>query len=534
MPHADLLITHGRVFTADPAQPRAQAVAIVGSRIAWVGSLADADAWRGPSTRVIDAAGATVLPGFIDSHFHLLWGSIKLDSLQLDAVDSLDALAHAVRAWTAANPDRPWILGYQLRYTVIPPGRSLDRHFLDSLVADRPLYLIAYDGHTVWANTAALVAGGLLHGAAVPPGSAIVMAADGTATGELREPGAFDPVRDQIPKPTLAEQRALLQQGLARAASYGLTSVHNMDGDAEQLDLYLALEAADELTLRVYVPYSFTPTSALAELHTARAWRQRCQGTHVRAGAVKLFIDGVLESYTGLLVEPYAGQPGNLGDALYTAEHFNVVAVEADRLGLQLCAHCCGDGAVRRALDGYALAQRVNGPRDARHRVEHIELIHPADIPRFAQLGVIGSMQPIHAPLAADGRDVWPERVGPARWPRSFAWQTLRAAGMRHAFGSDWPVASMNPLLGIWAGRARRPWAAGDPDQRQSLHDLLVGYTRDGAYAEFQEYAKGRLAAGLLADVVILDRDLFATPDDELRHARPLMTICHGRVVYAG
>lgn len=532
MPHADQLIVNGNVFTADPQQPFGQAVAIRGNRIAWVGRQDDASSWQGASTRVIDAAGSTVMPGFIDSHFHLLSGSLKLDALQLDHVDTLDELARRIRAWADENPDEPWILGYQLRYTAMSTGRPLDRHFLDKIVADRPIYLTAFDGHTVWTNTAALEIGGLLHGAAVAAGSVIVMGDDGTATGELREPDAFNPVRQHIPKPDLARKRRLLQKGLTLVASHGITSVHNMDGDQEQIELYAALEAEDAMTLRVYVPYSIKPETPLDEIANAVAWREQFQGSHVRAGAVKLFMDGVLESYTGLMIEEYADKPGDTGSALFSAEHFNAIAVEADRLGLQIFVHCCGDGAVRRTLDGYEFAQRVNGRRDSRHRVEHIEAIHPADIPRFAELDVIGAMQPLHSPLKVDATDVWPMRAGKQRWAYSFAWQTLREAGMRHTFGSDWPVVSMNPLLGVHSARNRKPWQAGDPVQVQTLEDTLVGYTRDGAYAEFQEQQKGMLREGMLADVVVLDADLFATPDAEIKRVKPVLTMCNGRVVY--
>ena len=532
MPHADRLILNGNVFTADPQQPFARAVALRGNRIAWVGSQDDASSWQGANTEVIDAGGGTVMPGFIDSHFHLLSGSLKLDALQLDAVNDMDQLAHEIRAWATANPAEPWVLGYQLRYTAISPARPLDRLFLDNIVADRPIYLTAFDGHTVWANTAALEIGGLLHGAATPAGSVIVMGADGTATGELREPGAFIPVKQHIPTPNLARKRQLLRKGLAQAARFGVTSVHNMDGDQEQIELYAALEDVGEMTLRVYVPYSVKPETPLDELANAVTWRKQFQGSHVRAGAVKLFMDGVLESYTGLMVEEYADKPGDIGGALFSAQHFNQIAVEADRLGLQIFVHCCGDGAVRRTLDGYEYALGVNGRRDSRHRVEHIEAIHPDDIPRFAELGVIGAMQPLHAPLEVDEQDVWPTRAGTQRWRYSFAWQTLREAGMRHAFGSDWPVVSMNPLLGVHSARNRKPWQPDDPVQVQTLPDTLAGYTRDGAYAEFQEQQKGMLRAGMLADVVVLDADLFATPDETLKQVKPILTMCDGSVVW--
>lgn len=532
MPQADMLIVNGNVFTADPQRPQAQALAIRGNRIAWTGSSEDVAAWRGAGTRVVDAGGCTVMPGFIDSHFHLLMGSIEAADMQLDKATTLDEVALTLRAWAAEHSQDAWIVGYQLRYTAITTDRPLDRHFLDSVVADRPVIIYSYDTHTAWANTLALQTGGLLFGAEVPAGSVIVMAADGTASGELREPGAYNPIRDRIPKPDWARKRRLLQRGLAEAARVGITSVHNMDGDPEQIELYAALEDVGEMSLRVYVPYSVKPETPPAELQNAAAWRRQFQGSHVRAGAIKLFVDGVLESYTGLMIGEYADKPGETGDALFSAEHFNAVAVEADRLGLQIFAHCCGDGAVRRALDGYARARQVNGRRDSRHRVEHVEAIHPDDIGRFAELGVIGAMQPFHAPLQLEDGDVWTARAGKERWPYSFAWQTLREAGMRHAFGSDWPVVSMDPMLGVHAARNRKPWAAGDAVQAQSLSDTLVGYTRDGAYAEFQEQSKGMLRAGMLADVVMLDADLFATPDEALQEVKVLLTLCDGRVVY--
>jgi hypothetical protein len=453
-------------------------------------------------------------------------------------VETLDGVAERLAAWAATHPavnsEDGWIVGYQLRYSAISIDQSLDRHWLDRVVADRPVLIYSYDTHTAWANTLALQMGGLLHGADVPAGSALMMAADGTATGELREPGAYNPVRERIPKPDRARKRQLLQAGLAEAARFGITSVHNMDGDREQIELYAAMAAAGEMTLRVYVPYSVKPETPLEELAQAVMWREEFQNDHVRAGAIKLFMDGVLESYTGLMVGDYADKPGDSGDALYSAEHFNAIALAADRLGLQIFVHCCGDGAVRRTLDGYALAQRVNGRRDSRHRIEHVEAIHPDDIPRFAELGVIGSMQPYHAPLTLADGDVWTARAGAMRWPTSFAWQTLRAAGMHHAFGSDWPVVSMNPLLGIHAARNRQPWRVGDPPQAQSLHNTLVGYTRDGAYAEFQEAHKGMLRAGMLADIVLLDGDLFATPDAMLKDVHVRLTMCDGRVVFEG
>jgi predicted amidohydrolase YtcJ len=243
-------------------------------------------------------------------------------------------------------------------------------------------------------------------------------------------------------------------------------------------------------------------------------------------------MDGVLESYTALMVDEYADLPGSCGGALHTAERFNAISAAADHLGLQIFVHACGDGAVRRTLDGYAHARRTNGPRDSRHRVEHIEVIHPADIPRFAELGVIASMQPCHCPPSLNSGDIWPQRAGAPRWPLSFAWQTLRAAGARLAFGSDWPVAPMDPFLGLWSGLARTPWQKGDPPQRLELATLIDGYTRGAAYAEFQEEHKGMIRAGFLADLVLLDADLFGLPLEEVAKVRPVLTMVDGKIVY--
>lgn len=523
---ADLLITNAQILTMDEARPRANALAIRHNRIAFVGSTQDAQSWR--AGRVIDAQGGTLLPGLIDSHFHLEGGSLHLADLHLDEIDTLATLGQKVQQYAAITNHKPWLLGFQLRYLTPAPSR----HDLDAWVPDRPLLLFAYDMHTAWANTLALQMADLLGGRAVGSASEIVMAEDGTATGELREREAIEPVYSLVPEPTQQEKLDLLRLGLKQASAVGLTSIHNMDGDILQIARYATLDNLGHLSLRVYAPYSITPETRAEDLAEALAMRDNYRSDKVRGGAVKFFMDGVIESYTGLLLDEYSDRPGCLGDALYSAEHFTRMATEADRLGLQIFVHVIGDGAVRRALDGFAAAQANNGPRDHRHRLEHIELIALSDIPRLAQLGVIASMQPLHAPEVADGLDIWPQRVGPARWRYSFPWETLRRAGTRLAFGSDWPVVSHNPFLGIHAALNRRPWQPGDPDQRQTLMDTLAAYTRDAAYAEFQEQQKGQLRPGFLADCILLDRDLMATPHEEIAAIQPVLTICDGQIVY--
>lgn len=529
---ADIIITHAQAITSDPANPRAEAVAIRGQRILFVGTTEAALEWRGPATRLIDAQGYTLLPGFIDSHYHLLLGSLELDDAQLAQVTNLAELTTTLVNYAGHRPAGTWLVGSGLRYSILPAPQLLTRHHLDAIISEQPLILFAYDGHTAWANTLALRLANLLHGGEAGPNSEIVMGDDGLATGELREPGAYNPIRELLPIPDEAQKRQLLRQGLAQAAALGVTSIHNMDGNAAQMALYASLLEAGELTLRVYCPYSITPATSIEDLAEAIELQQTYQNPMLRSGCVKFFMDGVVESYTGLLLDDYDGQPGCRGEANYSIEHFTHLAGEADRLGLQIFVHAVGDGAVRRTLDAYETIQQANGRRDSRHRIEHIELIHPDDIPRFADLGIIASMQPLHAPLAPGEADPWPARVGPTRWGCSFAWQSLRHAGARLAFGSDWPVVSQDPILGLSAALNHRPWLPGLPDQRQTLTDTIASYTGDAAYAEFQETEKGQLKAGMLADLVLLSMDLEKIHVEEINQARVVLTMCNGRLVY--
>lgn len=554
---ADFIVTHARVLTQNPAQPRAEAVAVRGSRIAFVGSAAEVADWRGPKTRVRDGQQCTLIPGFIDSHFHLLWGSLWLGAAQLSEAATGEAALAILRDFARQHPNETWVEGRGLRYDLISGRKELD-----AVSPDRPVYVVAYDGHTTWANTRALELAGILHsGEPIGPNSVIVRDEHGLATGELREAGAAELVRRLVPEPSDDRKRELLALGLKRIAQAGVTSVHNMNGDLDELGVYAALEDVGELSLRVYVPYHVKPETPFEALAEAREMAQ-VQGELARGGAAKFFMDGVLESYTALMVEPYADRPDSRGDSLFSHEHFVRLAAECDRLGLQIFVHCCGDGAVRRTLDGYEAIQKLNGKRDSRHRVEHIEVIHPDDLGRFRQLGVLGSVQPLHAPRSGGGEarsasptqaslghappdagpdDVWPARAGRERWPLSFAWRTLREAGVPLAFGSDWPVVSYDPMLGVFAALNRRPWLPGQPEHRQTLEETLAGYTCDAAYAEFKENEKGQLKPGYLADLVLLNADLEQTPPEVLADAqtltpnvKPVLTMMDGRIVFEG
>lgn len=533
MHQADLIIFNAKVYTVDDDNPHAEAVAVRGKQIVFVGSSADVLAWRGEGTRLVDGQGRTLLPGFIDSHYHLLSGSLGLGNVDLRGLRTLDEVQTAVSLYNLTHPTLTWLIGQGLRYDV-PSHEPLNRHHLDAIEKERPFLITAYDLHTIWANTVALQKAGLLHGKTNLTGSAaVVMGSDGLATGELREPPAYDPLLALIPPPDAAQTRELLKKGLAQTAAFGITSIHNMDGNAAQAQLYADLEASGELSLRVYIPYSVDPETPFAALASeAVALRDQFQSDMVRGGCVKFFMDGVLESYSALLVNDYPDQPGNFGEPIFEPEHFAAMATEADRLGLQIFVHACGDGAVRQVLDGYETARKINGRRDSRHRVEHIELIHHDDLPRFTQLGVIASMQPLHAPQPEISSDVWPSRVRPADWDRAFAWRTLRDGGAVLAFGSDWPVVTQNPFLGLAAAVARHPWAAGGRDHTITLGETIAAYTKNAAYAEFQEDKKGQIKVGLWADLVLLSSDIFTLPPQQLADVSAVLTVCDGRVVY--
>ena len=527
----ELIITNAHALTQNPAAPSAEAVVISGDRLSFVGSEADALLRRRAETQVIDAAGKTLLPGFVDSHFHLLWGSLRLGDVQLAGVTGLDGLRRAVLAYRERYPDRAFLRGQGLSYEVVP-GARLTRQHLDDIVSDVPLILTCFDFHTVWCNTAALSAAGILHGADAGPDGEIVLGSDGLATGELRELGAVKLVYALIPEPSPAEQRDLLRRGLEQVSSYGITSVHNMNGDYDELALYKSLDQAGELPLRLYLPYLATPEMPLEVVEEAADLRNSYRSDKLRAGAFKLFMDGVVESYTAFLLEPYV-QTDRYGEALFSAEHFSELACRADRAGLQIAVHAVGDAAVRRTLDGLEAALKTNGKRDSRHRIEHIELLHPDDQRRFAELGVVASMQPLHCTRPEiDYLPAWLRYVPKARYADSFAWQTLRNSGAHLCFGSDWPVVSMNPFLGIDAAVNRQPWRPGLPSQAQTLSETLAAYTKGGAYTEFAEHDKGQLKAGMFADLVVLSEDIIQTPPEGLAELRVDLTICGGQVVF--
>ncbi|WP_455273925.1 amidohydrolase [Rhizobium herbae] len=550
---ADILILNARVLTLDEDRPRAEAVALAAGRILAVGTTGQMEPFRGAGTQVIDAAGGTVLPGFSENHMHLFSGAAELDHLQLSGVSGLAALTDAVRAYAGPRAAERVLFAQGADYTILGETERLTRHHLDAILAHQPLVLFAPDHHTAWANTKAMDLVDMLHGAELGPGNEVVMGTDGLATGELREmeafsslqaAGGFDRYRlglstggEPDPYPNEAEWAqdiAVMRRGLDYCARHGITTIQNMDGNLYQLELLSAIEKEDgSLPCRVIIPFHFKNFMPISMLEKASELARRFDSDWLSSGVVKMFYDGVLDSWTAVMVEPYADKPGDCGEGLFTPETFREAAVEADRRGLQIAVHAIGDGAVRAVLDGYEAARAQNGPRDSRHRIEHIEVVHPDDIARFADLGVIASMQPPHPPGCA-GVPLEPtvSRIGRDRWPLSYAWRTLKDARAHICFASDWPVSPIDPIIGIEAAVTRRRWAESDPDQSFTLMEALSAYCVEGAYAEFKEDRKGSIREGYLADMVVLNADIEAAAADGLLTIRPVTTICGGRISF--
>lgn len=545
---ADLVILNARVLTMDDDAPRASAVAVRGQRLERIGSDADVRPLIGPDTRVIDAEGRTLLPGFVESHLHLFSGAWGQRLLQLAGVMGRDALTGAVQAFAAANPAEGLLFGQGASYDILGTDLRLDRHALDAMCPDRPLCIMAYDFHTLYANTAALTAANLLHGRDLPPGNEVVMGSDGLATGELREKLALLPVlrlrtsggremlgmtgtEPPVP-PTEKEWREdveVLKEGLRFCAAKGITSMHNMDGNRHLLELLARVDQEGALTARISVPFHLTREMQLSELARARAMAADFTGDKLSSNRVKIFIDGVIESGTAAMLDDYADRPGHRGDPIFDAAAFAEAAVAIDALGMQIAVHAIGDAAVRIALDGYQAAQAANGSRDSRHRIEHIEMIDPSDIPRLAELGVIASVQPLHAP---QGENASSRSIGPRRAAHAYPWAALHRAGARIAFSSDWPIVPVDPLLGIQTALTRQPHLPGLPDHRLPLIEVLKAFTCNGAYAGFMEDRTGTLKVGHYADLVLLGGDIEATPPDQIAAMPVALTLCDGRITH--
>jgi predicted amidohydrolase YtcJ len=532
----DLIVTNGRVYLGSNTD-FAEALAIRGNKILRVGSNRQIKRLRRPQTTMVDAHGGSVLPGFNDAHVHLMSGGLGLSELNLLGATTLEGIQSAVSDFAAAHPERPWVRGRGWYYDPFPGGLPT-RQQLDAVVPDRPAYLVAYDGHTAWANSKALAAAGITRRTPNPPHGVIVKdARTGEPTGVLKE-GALALMREALPQPTKADRLNALRAAVREAQRLGITSVQNAGGSPDDLALFDELRAAGELQVRVYAALSLGPGARDAEVQGLEAVRRKYSDDPLlKVGAVKLMADGVIESHTALMLEPYADK-ATTGTPYFAPDELERVVGVLDTAGWQVEIHAIGDGAVRMSLDALERAAKVNPvpPRGRRHRLEHIETVDPADIPRFGALGVIASQQPFHGTPVPSQMTVWTSNIGEIRASRGWAYGSIAARGGRLAFGSDWPVVTLDPRPGIHTAVTRttidgQPEEGWYPAERISLAQALDAYTRGAAWASFDEQRKGTLARDMLADVVILSSDIFA-PDARIMDAVIDTTIFDGKVVY--
>ena len=534
---ADTIILNARIYTVNPQQPSAEALAISGEKILAVGTKNEIEKYRGASTRIIDAQGHLVLPGFVDCHIHFMDGSMGLTRVDLNDAKTVTEIQKRVKDYAESHLQEPWITGMGWTYPTFGPSALPNKKILDDVVPTRPVYLVAFDGHSSWANSKALQMAGITRETPDPPNGKIVRDEKGEATGALKE-SAGDLVARVMPKPTREERLAALRLGIHEANKFGLTRVHSAGQDFEWLDLYDELRRNGEMTLRFYIAYFLDPPELTPDaIEKIEQARRTYHDDWISGGVVKTMLDGVVEAHTAAMLAPYSDDPSQTGKLFWDPAKYTQAVAELDRRGLQIFTHAIGDKAVRLALDAYQNATETNHTNDARPRIEHIETISAQDVPRFGKQGVIASFQPLHAYPDDDTLNIWARNVGPERAQRAWVWHSIETTGGRLAFGSDWPVVTLNPWPGVQNALTRQttdgnPPGGFVPSERISLEDTITAYTLGAAFAGRREKTEGSLEPGKLADLIVLSQDLFKVKPSEIAKTEVLLTIVGGKVVY--
>ena len=528
---ADLVIVNAKVWTADEKQPRAEAVAVVGERIVAVGASAEIGSWAGPKTKRIDADGKTVLPGLIDAHVHFHEGSAELSGVQLRDATAPEEFARRIGEFAKKLPKGEWVLGGSWDHELWVGAPLPTKELIDRLTSQHPVFVSRLDGHMALANSLALRLAGITRESKDPTGGTIVRDATGEPTGVLKD-AAMNPVFGVIPEPSVEQRMRTIRVGLAEARRLGVTGFHDMSSPLD-LRAFQRLAAQGEMTARVYFATPLEQWESPARTGILAGFGNEW----VRTGMLKGYADGSLGSTTAWFFGPYDDAPETSGlpaSMMFPEGNMKKMALGADKAGLHLAVHAIGDRAIRYILDVFAELQKQDGEADRRLRIEHAQHIHPDDVPRFAQQNVIASMQPYHA--IDDGR--WAEkRIGARRCQTTYAFRSLLDAGATLAFGSDWPVAPLSPWWGIYAAVTRQTLDGKNPDgwvpkQKITLEEAIRAYTTGAAYAEFSEKEKGSVTVGKLADVIVLDSDLFALAPERIKDVKVVGTIVGGRVVY--
>ena len=530
---ADAVYRNGIIWTGDSTRPSAQALAVRGGRLVAVGSDRDMQALIGPATKQVDLGGKRVVPGFIDAHWHLPTAS----RADLVGAGNVQEIVRRLQAWAAKLPKGAWVVGRGWTPSDFPQNAA-HKQYLDAAFPDRPVLISDRDGHQSLANSVALRLAKVTAATKDPAQGVIERGAGGEPTGLLKE-SASGLVSRLVPPPTRADIARRIHEETQAAASFGITMVHEASRRAPSGAVFEVLAdavRADTMRLRWYVSVPFDPNATRAQLARYVQLKQQSTGPWLRYGIAKGMLDGTVDAQTAAMLEPYAGTDAT-GLPFWSAPVLNRGVVRYDSAGLQVELHAIGDKAVRMALDAYAQARKVNGVRDSRHRVEHIEVPSPRDLPRFRQLGVIASTQAIFATPDVTTLTNYAPLLGPKRAALSNNFRQFDDAGAVQAFGSDYPVFPMDVIRGIYTAVTRMtpegtPKGGWYPAGRISVETALRHFTRDAAYAAFMEKEAGMLREGFLADFVVLSEDLLALPPEQLLRVKVERTVVGGREVF--
>jgi hypothetical protein len=529
---AHLVLTNGRIWTVNPNQPWAEAIAVYGEKIIAVGSNKEIEQYIFEKTSVIDLKGKLVLPGFIDSHTHFMQGGQLLLQIELRSTKSAEDFASKIKKYAESLKPGDWILGGNWDEESWPSRKLPSKEIIDPYTKENPVLIGRYDGHLALANSLALKLAGITKHTPDPPGGKIIKdPKTGELTGILKD-AAESLVSKIIPPATKEQLLAAAHAAMNEAKQFGVTEV--MDNtSSEDFAIYQYLLKKGDLTIRIYSLFPLPRWQELANLGIKTSFGNNM----LKIGCVKGFVDGSVGSRTAMFFDEYNDEPGNYGllnEMMFPEGNMEKMVLGADKAGLQLAIHSIGDKANNLLLNIFEKTIKENGERDRRFRIEHAQHLLPEDIERFAQLNVIASVQPYHA--IDDGR--WVEdRIGHKRCQTTYAFKTLLDGGTILALGSDWPVAPLNPLTGIYAAVTRSTIDGKNPggwfpEQKISLEKAIKGYTLHGAYAMFEENIKGSLEVGKLADIVVLSKDLFNIPPEKILDAKVIYTILGGKIIF--
>ncbi len=536
-PPADLVLRGGAIYTVDAARSWAEAVAVRGGRIVFVGTDDTVGALIGPATRVVELGGRFVMPGFHDSHLHPITGGMRTLRCELSGATSAAEAVDRVRAYAASHPNATWLMGRGWELPLFPEANPR-KEALDAVVADRPVYLTSADGHSAWVNSKALELAGITAATPDPPLGRIERdPLTGEPTGCLRE-AAKPLVSRLLPETTQAERREGLVATAELAHRAGLVGLFDATVDPIELPVYRDLDREGKLKLHIGIGMYIDDEKPLGpQLEEITSLRRESWGQNVRITTAKIYEDGVIESATAALLAPYLGGDGSRGELIWDKARLDEAAIALDRAGLQLHFHAIGDRAIRACLDAVDAARIANGPRDRRPVLAHIELWDPADIPRLRTLGAIASFQPLWAWEDPYIKDLTLPILGPERSRWLYPIASVAATGAVLAGGSDWSVSSLVPLEGIEVAVTRRgpsegPGPAWIPEERVPLATMLAAYTIGSAWAAYREHDTGSLEVGKSADLIVLDRNPFAIPPHEISETRVLLTLFAGEEVF--